>query len=458
MCCIFTCCGWMIDLVQRLWTFTMACCISSAVCCALVTASMSGIALGYNYSLAEYIDLKETNVSVYLKRGIFDDEIGDDMDWRRSGHQPVAGHIGEANLRTGAPEDESSSIRSGRRLDDSIYESEDRNKFEGSLMKLTAKAPAPSPTPSETTLDVEEAVSQYPLESVDRMKAIQSVINMRKSADSRLRISKEGPMTTQAFVDQRYLPHAPINPKDIAPGRRFMPVAPAAFNTPGDSARMAVPAEPINEPAKWFMPKVRPELFTTSKFGDYDARPNYPAPVTIRQGPVRPTRPKPRPRPTFTEPPTTIGRPDLNYPKSIDEEMDAFKDKLFFDKFNSPRFKEEDIERNIKAQRPDEEDYEEAIKGVPSRKKRHSDFKIPDSIEQKSSLDHPVPNKLVDNSNKNSLFDKIRKSLSDIMSINRNSVTSSTLNLENNTSTISPTISNSISTNIVLRLLKTTTT
>lgn len=39
----------------------------------------------------------ETNVSVYLKRGIFDDEIADDMDWRRRGHQPVDGHIGENN-------------------------------------------------------------------------------------------------------------------------------------------------------------------------------------------------------------------------------------------------------------------------------------------------------------------------------------------------------------------------
>lgn len=42
-----------------------------------------------------YIFITETNVSVYLKRGVFDDEIADDMEWRRSGHQPVAGHIGE---------------------------------------------------------------------------------------------------------------------------------------------------------------------------------------------------------------------------------------------------------------------------------------------------------------------------------------------------------------------------
>ncbi|XP_052753193.1 uncharacterized protein LOC128201166 [Galleria mellonella] len=153
MCCIFTCCGWVIDLVQRLWTFTMSCCISSAVCCVIVTASLSGVALGYNYSLAEYIDLKETNVSVYLKRGVFDDEVVDDMDWRRSGHMPMAGHIGESNLRNGAPEDEETTLRSGRRLDDSVFESDEQNKYEGSLMKLTAKAPDPSTKAEGYTAD-----------------------------------------------------------------------------------------------------------------------------------------------------------------------------------------------------------------------------------------------------------------------------------------------------------------
>lgn len=39
----------------------------------------------------------ETNVSVYLKRGIFDDDIADDFSWRRAGHLPIAGHINEDN-------------------------------------------------------------------------------------------------------------------------------------------------------------------------------------------------------------------------------------------------------------------------------------------------------------------------------------------------------------------------
>lgn len=41
--------------------------------------------------------IPETNVSVYIKRGVFDDEFADDIDWRRSGHMPVGGHIGEQN-------------------------------------------------------------------------------------------------------------------------------------------------------------------------------------------------------------------------------------------------------------------------------------------------------------------------------------------------------------------------
>lgn len=50
---------------------------------------------------------------------------------------------------TGAS-DESTTLRSGRRLDDSIYESNDRNNFEGSLMRLTAKPIETSSTLSTT--------------------------------------------------------------------------------------------------------------------------------------------------------------------------------------------------------------------------------------------------------------------------------------------------------------------
>ncbi|KAG6444486.1 hypothetical protein O3G_MSEX003441 [Manduca sexta] len=365
---------------RRLWTFTMSCCISSAVCCSFVTASMSGIALGYNYSLAEYIDLKETNVSVYIKRGVFDDEIADDMDWRRSGHLPIAGHIGEKNLMTAAPaEDDAAALRSGRRLDDSMFESDDQNKFEGSLMKLTAKVPYATTTTKEVTSDQEmsDIISKYPLGSIDQLKAIQSLINMRKSGDARDTTAKDVPKSSTYGFDERYLPHFPAFPDPMAGGRRRMPenVIVGPPSTP-NSARYAVPDNSINEPAKWFYPKLPPEDMNKAMYGDYDKSYTYPPPVTPRAGPLRPPKPTPtvfRARPTQTtkKVETTRRQIDVAVPKSIDRDLDAFKERLTLDKYEGPGVKDEDL--RMPKQRPvkTDEDYDEDIKGLPVRRRRH---------------------------------------------------------------------------------------
>ncbi|XP_060803347.1 uncharacterized protein LOC132902395 [Amyelois transitella] len=256
MCCIFTCFGWMIDLVQRVWTFAMSCCISSAICCVMMTSSLSGIALGYNYSLAEYIDLKETNVSVYLKRGVFDDEIADDVSWRRSGNMPAPG---QNQVTDGGPDIEETPVRSGRRLDDSVFDSNDHNKFEGSLMKLTGK-PLDAPiTPTPFTPDLKMAeVQSGALNELDRMKALQGLMNMRKynidaasttpsttttPEDSRRRFAalNPDPDIKQSAYPSTLIPQYPLPPiGDILSGRRFDPHDPRLFNML-NPARTAVP-------------------------------------------------------------------------------------------------------------------------------------------------------------------------------------------------------------------------
>ncbi|XP_047533584.1 uncharacterized protein LOC125068487 [Vanessa atalanta] len=376
MCCIFTCCGWMVDLIQRLWTFTMSCCISSAVCCSLLTASMSGVALGYNYSLAEYIDLKETNVSVYLKRGIFDDDIADDMDWRRSGHQPVAGHIGENNLVTGS-NDETTTLRSGRRLDESIYESNDRNNFEGSLMRLTAKAPDPSPSEAEASeVPLSELIKPYPTGSLDQLKAVQSAINMRKAAALARRMNDK--MQKVQLQNER---NQPQDLRDIN-SRRAMKFDVPPFEDPStlSSLRQAVPDNRINDPTKWLLPKIPYDKISKDiLYPDDYVSPTYPAPVTPRAGPVRPTRPKqaPRTRPTHTTTPTQVPSrsAEPNLPKSIDEEMESFKDKLIVNKLDTIGMSDDEFLKKIgTGAKKSEDDYEEDIKGVPLRRKRSNDL------------------------------------------------------------------------------------
>lgn len=115
---------------------------------------------------------------------------------------------------TGAPaEEDSTPLRSGRRLDDSVFEADDAHKYEGSLMKLTAKPPyQPTPRPKVTDdLEMDEvrslfkkmlndfviisvvkfqlnsneisfqAVTGHAQGSLDQMKAIQSLIDSRRA-------------------------------------------------------------------------------------------------------------------------------------------------------------------------------------------------------------------------------------------------------------------------------------
>ncbi|CAH4028398.1 unnamed protein product [Pieris brassicae] len=337
----------------------MSCCISSAVCCTLVTASMSGVALGYNYSLAEYIDLKETNVSVYLKRGVFDDDIADDMDWRRSGHMPVKGHINDENLITGAADDEQSSMRAGRRLDDSILNSNDKNSFEGALMKLTAKPPAYRESSTHAEIKIHDVLNQLPSQhmQIDELKAIQSAINMQKAAEAERRAPKQ------------QIPQES--------GRRMLPrvsLLPPFVTTPSNSLRLAVPDQGFHNPYNWRAPKhqsyIPPDQF------DYGERLTFPTPITAKPTPIRPSRPKPRPQTTsaFKPNPTTerTVRVDEAMSKDIDQVLDKIDRNLLLDKFDDPSFRDEEIAHKLKkGQNQSEEDYEDDIKGIPIRRKRN---------------------------------------------------------------------------------------
>ncbi|XP_063624834.1 uncharacterized protein LOC134796590 [Cydia splendana] len=191
MCCIFTWMAWCFDASHRVVVFIMACLISSSVCCLLLTASLAGVAMGYNYSLAEYIDLKETNISVYIKRGVYDDEISDDFDWRRAGagepsislrdntgQKITPGYQGDQPLADGR-----------RQLGNSVLGSEEQRHYEGSLMRLTSTAagqaerrfdpPAPPYTTSPTTTPnivdgLLEFADDLPGGSKERLRVIQA--------------------------------------------------------------------------------------------------------------------------------------------------------------------------------------------------------------------------------------------------------------------------------------------
>ncbi|XP_063535978.1 uncharacterized protein LOC134745819 [Cydia strobilella] len=208
MCCIFTWMAWCFDASHRVVVFIMACLISSSVCCLLLTASLAGVAMGYNYSLAEYIDLKETNISVYIKRGVYDDEIADDFDWRRAGGGEPSISLKDSSgqrISPGVQEGEQPLAAGRRRSGNSIFESDDQHKYEGSLMRLTSMAagetvrrfepPAPPYTTSRTTTpNVVDALLQVadsmPGGSVERLRAIQAAARHHESRKIELATAK----------------------------------------------------------------------------------------------------------------------------------------------------------------------------------------------------------------------------------------------------------------------------
>ncbi|XP_022814049.1 uncharacterized protein LOC111347894 [Spodoptera litura] len=423
MCCIFTCCGWMVDLIQRLWVFMMSCCISTAVGCVMVTSSMSGIALGYNYSLAEYIELKETNVSIYLKRGIFDDEVGDDMEWRRSGHHSRKGHLSDENLRTGAPvDDETTSIRSGRRLDDSVFEADDQHKFEGSLMKLTAKpvhleTPKPRVTEDFEMSDIDK---KYPQGSIDHLKAIQSLI------DSRRRMAAGGPTLTPlaTYRSNDFLPYLPGNNNPLEPGnpdaqiRRRMEQGGDNWRSKVNPARLAVPDESIGSRDNWVIPK-NPFLFNREQVPDYFVlSPTYPSAITVAPHLLRPTTSKKLEgegaivfvtrsiahTSAHTSSTTEATTPEIvveKEPELPDIKMPLPVPMLDADlqgKLNEIKAIENKLPKV--SEKSSEEEYEDEIKGLPVRRRRNADVHNEPYHDKNASPDNVKAYTVHDNKNK----------------------------------------------------------
>ncbi|KAF9421177.1 hypothetical protein HW555_002889 [Spodoptera exigua] len=429
MCCIFTCCGWMVDLIQRLWVFLMSCCISSAVGCVMVTSSMSGIALGYNYSLAEYIELKETNVSIYLKRGIFDDEVGDDMQWRRSGHQPRTGHLSDDNLRTGASADETTSIRSGRRLDDSVFEADDQNKYEGSLMKLTAKPvhlDTPKPLVTED-FEMAEIGNKYPQGSLDHLKAVQTLI------DSRRRMASGGttltPLATYGSVEA-FLPYLPVNNNPNEPGnrdaelrrmmgpgnrdaqlRRMMGPAGSEWPSSINPARLAVPDESIGSIDNWVVPK-NPFVFKQAQVPDYFVlSPTYPSAITVANPLVRPSSIKNTEGEgavvfvtrsiAFTSSVST-NAPSIQTEKEAEMPDVKMLDSVLPSKINE--IQAHDLNQLPKViEKSSEEEYEDEIKGLPVRRRRNVEVSNEAYRDKNTDPENQKANSINDNKSRNDI-------------------------------------------------------
>lgn len=249
MCCMFTYCEWILDLVQRFWTFIMSFCISSAICCMLITASMSGVVLGYNYSLAEYMDLKETNV--LMKRGIFDNEIGDN-NFKRLGDLPVPEQLKEKEekVRT-KPSHESTSLRSRHRLDDSILETADQHQYKGDVMRLKI-----NPTHSSTSLLITDAAVManiktiYAKDLLDSLKAIKGdSVRNKYIANQHYGGTTIPPMRTFAFNKHEHLYH------NAGSGRRLIPnIDSRATHT--DLARLPVTGVSKDSRLNWQAPKI----------------------------------------------------------------------------------------------------------------------------------------------------------------------------------------------------------
>ncbi|CAH2232772.1 jg1251 [Pararge aegeria aegeria] len=159
----------------------------------------------------------------------------------------------------GGPNDPTS-LRSGRRLEDSIYESNHKHNFEGSLMRFTASPLDQITPPSATTTPVvhkDEIVKPFESGSLDQPEAIQSAINMRKAAAAGRRTTKrseEDPNYIRRHFGNllssghamKYIPPFEVSPQNASP-----------YNI--NPLRKAVSDDQINQSYKWRIPKKPPQ-------------------------------------------------------------------------------------------------------------------------------------------------------------------------------------------------------
>ncbi|CAK1551215.1 unnamed protein product [Leptosia nina] len=257
------------------------------------------------------------------------------------------------------PSDESSTFGPARRLDDSIFESNEKNNFEGALMKLTMKPPALKTSTTYPEVDVNSMVKKLPPDYLmfDKMKAIQVAVDKQKAAEAERRMTSR---------------EQPAVPEDS--GRRMMPKVnfPSTTSTTQiNSLRLAVPDPHFHAPGGWQEPKNSASKF--GPFGDYPGHWTLPSPVTTA-GPIRPTRRSTyrNAKPPSLTPPRTSIESFQTPPQDFKNDFEDINKRLLFDKFDDPSLREEEMEHKMK-KRPNqsEEDYEEEIKGIPIRKKRN---------------------------------------------------------------------------------------
>lgn len=126
-------------------------------------------------------------------------------------------------------------------------------------------------------------------------------------------------------------------------GRRAMKYDIPPFDTapPYNSLRQAVPGDNIYEQLKWNANQPKQNLPSNFLYTDDVIVLTHPSPVTPRAGPARPNKAKiiynTRPSTTTTRTPFIPSRTvEVNVPKSIDEEMEIFKEKLMGDTMEGP--------------------------------------------------------------------------------------------------------------------------
>ncbi|XP_068633547.1 uncharacterized protein [Battus philenor] len=73
MCYLCNCLAWSMDVMQRAITFCITSILMFIICLGFSICIIAGIAYGYNYSLAEFITFTRSDVSVYMRRGQWND-------------------------------------------------------------------------------------------------------------------------------------------------------------------------------------------------------------------------------------------------------------------------------------------------------------------------------------------------------------------------------------------------
>ncbi|KAJ8722197.1 hypothetical protein PYW08_004599 [Mythimna loreyi] len=215
MCYLCSCFAWLLDFIQRLITFGLACILCGAVIFGMAIATIAGIAYGYNYSMAEFITFTRSDVTVFMRRGQFYDKAYPNL--RRSGTDDLFSTNSSTDYEDQKPPEE------GKQLADTWLKTQDTRKYAQVLTRYNSEK---ADDQLEEPIAVQESPTEKPREIYLNLSPAASKISILpnpviptvswRSGSSQIMMRNFQPLQEFTTLHNHLRPISILNPKEAA--------------------------------------------------------------------------------------------------------------------------------------------------------------------------------------------------------------------------------------------------